>query len=173
MGHGDALHIRDARDDDRAALRDVTLAAYEEYAAIMPASLWAGYRRQVIATINADGPAERIVAERQGSIVGGVLLFPPGTTAYARGSVRLAWPEVRLLAVAPKARGQGVGTALMEECVQRARRAGATTLGLHTSDMMRAAVRMYERMGFVRVPEFDFRPAEAVLVKGYRLDLRR
>jgi hypothetical protein len=39
-------------------------------------------------------------------------------------------------------------------------------------DMMRAAVRMYERMGFVRAPDLDFTPAEGVLVKGYRLDLR-
>jgi GNAT superfamily N-acetyltransferase len=82
------------------------------------------------------------------------------------------YPEVRLLAVVPAARGKGVGAALIDECARRARRAGATTLGLHTMDMMRAAVRMYERMGFVRAPDLDFTPAEGVLVKGYRLDLR-
>ncbi|HLI69603.1 MAG TPA: hypothetical protein VKV19_07570, partial [Ktedonobacteraceae bacterium] len=30
------LSVRDARDDERAAIRTVTLAAYEEYAAVMP-----------------------------------------------------------------------------------------------------------------------------------------
>lgn len=44
-------------------------------------------------------------------------------------------------------------------------------LGLHTMDFMKAAVRMYEGMGFVRVPEVDFTPAPGVAVKGYRLDL--
>jgi len=34
--------IRDARDGERGAMRDVTLAAYEEYAAILPESVWAG-----------------------------------------------------------------------------------------------------------------------------------
>jgi hypothetical protein len=36
---------------------------------------------------------------------------------------------------------------------------------------MHAAVRLYERMGFARAPELDFRPVESVLVKGYRLSL--
>jgi hypothetical protein len=30
---------------------------------------------------------------------------------------------------------------------------------------------MYERMGFVQVPEYDFQAGPEVLVLGYRLDL--
>jgi ribosomal protein S18 acetylase RimI-like enzyme len=78
---------------------------------------------------------------------------------------------VRLLAVAPEARGTGVGRALMGECVRRARAMGATELGLHTSVSMRAAMQLYERMGFVRAPEFDFQPPGAELVEAYRLRL--
>jgi GNAT superfamily N-acetyltransferase len=172
MDRTDALHIRDAHDDERDALRDVTLAAYQEYAAILPEPIWAGYRRQLLATLNAEAPAERIVAEQHGAIVGSVLLFPPAAKAYTGTAASVDYPEVRLLAVLPGARGRGVGAALIDECARRARRAGATTLGLHTMDMMRTAVRMYERMGFVRAPDLDFTPAEGVLVKGYRLDLR-
>jgi GNAT superfamily N-acetyltransferase len=163
--------IRDARDDERDAVRDVTLAAYEEYAAIMPEPVWVGYRRQLAATIDSEGSAERIVAERNGAIVGSVLLFPAAANVYGGAAVSVDCPEVRLLAVVPEARGAGVGAALMAECARRARLAGATTLGLHTTDIMRAAVRMYERMGYVRAPELDFVPAPGVLVKGYRLDL--
>ncbi len=165
------LLIRDARDDERDAVRDVTLAAYEEYAAMLPEPAWLGYRRQLVATLTEKGPAERIVAERNGAIVGSVLLFPAAANAYAGAAVSVDCPEVRMLAVVPSARGEGVGAALMDECAQRARRAGATTLGLHTTDMMQAAVRMYERMGYVRAPELDFVPAKGLLVKGYRLDL--
>ena len=39
------------------------------------------------------------------------------------------------------------------------------------ADMMQTAMRMYELMGFVRAPEFDFHPAENTVVKGYSLDL--
>ena len=135
----------------------------------MPEQFWTGYRRHLLATLDAQGPADRIVAEQQGVVVGSVLLFAPGANAYAAAAGGTEWPEVRLLAVLPSARGQGVGTALMAECIRRARHAGAADLGLHTMDMMRAAMRMYERMGFVRVPDLDFSPAQGVLVKGSRL----
>ena len=167
------LVIRDARDDERDAMRELTLAAYEEYAAILPEAVWTGYRRQLAATLDSEGPVERIVAQRNGALMGSVLLFPPATKAYGSAALSTDCPEVRLLAVGPKARGEGVGTALMNECAQRARRVGATALGLHTMDFMRAAVRLYERMGYIRAPELDFAPAKGVLVKGYRLDLRR
>jgi GNAT superfamily N-acetyltransferase len=56
---------------------------------------------------------------------------------------RLPWPQVRLLAVAPPGRGRGVGAALMQECVRRARAAGAPVLALPTTELMRAALRLY------------------------------
>ena len=165
------IYVRTMRASERDAVRDLTLAAYEEFAAIMPAQLWTGYRRNLLATLDTPGPADRIVAERQGLIVGSVLLFPPAANAYPGAAGGAEWPEVRLLAVLPSARGQGVGIALMAECVRRARQSGAAALGLHTMDVMRAAVRIYERMGFARTPDLDFSPAPGVLVKGYRIDL--
>ena len=166
-----SLSIRDARDDERDAIRDLTLAAYAEYAALMPRPFWEAYQRNLLATLDAEGSVERIVAERAGRVVGSVLLYPPRANAYAQGAVSASWPEVRLMAVLPGARGQGVATTLLRECERRARRTGATTLGLHTMDAMQAALRLYEREGFVRAPELDFHPAEDVLVKGYRLSL--
>jgi hypothetical protein len=59
----------------------------------------------------------------------------------------------------------------MKECISRARRLGAACLNLHTTDMMQVAMRMYERMGFVRAPELDFHPDPTVTVKAYRLEL--
>jgi len=169
MNHQTTLHIRDARPDERDAIRDITMAAYAQYASIMPH--WEMYREHVLETLAQDGPEARIVAERDGAIVGSVLLYPAAADVYETGSANAGWPEVRLLAVAPAARGQGVGSALLQECIRRARSAGATTLGLHTEDIMAVAQRMYERAGFVRAPDTDFRPAEGVLVKGYRLSL--
>ena len=64
-----------------------------------------------------------------------------------------------------------IGGALVDECVRRARATGASVLGLHTSRSMRAAMRLYERMGFVRDPEHDFQPPGAELVEGYLLRL--
>lgn len=166
------LHLRDARADERDAVRDLTLRAYAEYATAMSPTAWTALADAVRAALAADDvPAERIVAEHAGALVGSVMLYPPAVDAYGGAAARAPWPELRLLAVAPQARGLGVGRALVEECVRRARRMGAAELGLHTSRSMLAARTMYERMGFVRDPAHDFRPDGAELVEAYRLRL--
>jgi GNAT superfamily N-acetyltransferase len=166
------VHVRDARPSDREAIVAVTLSAYQEYALSLPHA-WEGYKRNILATLALPDAAEQIVAEKFGQLVGSVLLYPARTFVTQPGgsSSTLAWPEVRLLAVAPAARGQGVGAALMSECVARGRRAGATALTLHTTDVMRAAMRLYERLGFHRASELDLEPAPGVVAKGYRLEL--
>ena len=166
------ISIRDALEGDREAAREVTLAAYEEYAKIIPPVFWEGYRKNIVASLGEKGPAQHIVAEYAGKIVGSVLLYPPEASAYGAATDESTFlPEMRLLAVHPAMRGHGIGTALTRECVQRAQRAGASALGLHTTDLMQTAMQMYERMGFVRVPEFDFHPTKNVVIKGYRLNL--
>jgi predicted N-acetyltransferase YhbS len=165
------FHIRDARPEERAAIRELTQAAYAEFAAIMAPSAWAGLWQAVDAGLDAEGDVERIVAERDGALIGSVMLYSPAASAYGDAVAAASWPELRLLAVAQAARGQGVGTALVEECMRRARRAGAQALGLHTSESLRAGIRMYERLGFVRAPEGDFQPSGAELVMAYRVTL--
>ena len=163
--------VRDARAEEREAVRALTMAAYGEYASVMEPAAWRGLEQALQTALSMEGPAEWIVAERGGRIVGSVMLYPPATDAYAGAAARASWPELRLLAVAPEGRGQGVGQALVDECVRRARRMGATELGLHTSRSMAAARRMYQRMGFIRAPEHDFQPEGAELVEAYRLEL--
>nr|CAA9254255.1 hypothetical protein AVDCRST_MAG63-2076 [uncultured Armatimonadetes bacterium] len=168
---GGTFRVRDARQDERDAIRDLTLRAYEPYATVMTPASWAGLDGALRAALASEAPMERIVAEQDGALVGSVLLYPPAADAYGDLAESARWPEVRLLAVAPEARGRGVGRALMDECVRRARAAGATELGLHTSESMQVALRMYERMGFVRAPEYDFHIAGAEVVQAFRLPL--
>jgi len=165
------LVIRDARPADREAIREVTLAAYQEYADRM-SELWTRYRQNILTTLADVTPAEQLVAERDRAVVGTVLLYPArGDADRVTAAWHAHWPEVRLLAVLPTARGLGVGRALMEECARRAHRSGAGALALHTTDLMQAAIRLYEGMGFARAPELDFTPAPGFTVKGYRLDV--
>ena len=163
------VQIRDARPADRDAILDTTLAAYAEYAPHMPLH-WDGYRANILATLADPAPAEQIVAEQDGAVVGGVLLYPAGLRLPGTARARSEAPEVRLLAVAPAARGHGVGRALMQECIRRARSRSAS-LTLHTTPMMRAAVRLYERLGFARAPELDVQVAPDLTIAGYRLAL--
>ena len=170
MDTADGLVIRDARPDEREAIRALTLQAYEQYAAIMRPDAWAGLAAAIGGGLDAEG-ADRIVAVREGRLLGSVALFPPAADAYPGETGPASWPELRLLAVSPDARGMGVGRLLVDECVRRARASGAAELGLHTSKSMETAIGMYRRMGFVRAPEHDFQPPGAELVEAYRLAL--
>lgn len=169
---GNDVRLRDARAEDGAAVAAVTLQAYGEYADTMEPEAWAGLEGAVRAGLaRDDAGVQRIVAERDGEIVGSVMLYPPRADAYGDLVDAVSWPELRLLAVAPSARGHGVGKALVMECIRRAKESGAAELGLHTSRSMRVALGMYERMGFVRAPEHDFQPPGGEHVTAYRLPL--
>lgn len=167
------LAVRDARRADVAAVVSVTLAAYEQYAAQLPPPYWEAYRANIVSTLGDVRPAAQLVAEREGRIAGAVLLYPGGAAlpGLDGAASTMRWPEVRLLAVDPAARGRGVGEALMRACIARARAAGAGALTLHTAPMMAAAMRLYARLGFVRVRELDFEPAPGLTARGFRLTL--
>jgi GNAT superfamily N-acetyltransferase len=77
---------------------------------------------------------------------------------------------VRLLAVTDAARGQGIGKALTQYCITRARDAGRARIVLHTTRVMQTAWAMYEALGFIRFPEIDFRQG-TLDVFGFQLDL--
>jgi ribosomal protein S18 acetylase RimI-like enzyme len=163
--------VRDARPEDGDAVRDLTLRAYEDYATIMSATSYATLQQALHDALGSDSQSHRLVAELDGMLLGSVMLYPPAVAAYGALAKAAPWPELRLLAVAPEARGLGIGELLVHECIRRLRAEGATQLGLHTATSMRGAMRLYERMGFVRAPEYDFQPEGTDLVQAYRLRL--
>lgn len=83
------------------------------------------------------------VAELDGEIVGAVFLV--------RDSDDVA--RLRMLHVDAKARGQGLGRRLVEECIRFARAKGYKTLTLWTNDILLSARKIYERAGFKLVAE--------------------
>lgn len=79
------------------------------------------------------------IAEIDGDRVGSVFC----TAADDAGTAQL-----RLLLVEPSARGHGVGTRLVDECVGFARRSGYSRITLWTNEILRDVRRIYARAGF-------------------------
>jgi ribosomal protein S18 acetylase RimI-like enzyme len=165
------LVIRDARPEETEPISELTRAAYAEYQDIMTPAAYAGVCAAIDTALSTTQPVERIIALRDDRIVGSVMLYAASADAYSGLVAQASCPVVRMLAVSPADRGGGIGLELMQECIRRARAAGARELGLHTSASMRAAIRLYEGMGFRREPAHDFQPVGAELVTAYRLAL--
>ncbi|TQV72144.1 GNAT family N-acetyltransferase [Aliikangiella marina] len=75
---------------------------------------------------------------------------------------------IRLLGVGENARGQGVGKALTDYCIQQAKADGNQQVILHTTQAMDIAWKMYEGLGFIRSADLDFRQKD-LPVYGFRL----
>jgi ribosomal protein S18 acetylase RimI-like enzyme len=92
-----------------------------------------------------------VVAERDGEAIGAAWyrLFTADTPGY--GFVDERTPELGI-AVVPLYRRHGVGTALLDALIERAREDGYPALSLSVEPSNRSRL-MYERAGFVRVGE--------------------
>lgn len=152
-GRRASLPVRDFREADAEAVDSVALEAFEQYRHVY--SDWATLERAVGRMSALAKEADLLVVEADARIVGAVAYCPPFSEPRA-SFFEPHWPLVRMLVVAPDARGRGLGRSLTEACIERARRDGAASIALHTSPAMEVALSLYLRMGFRlerRVPD--------------------
>jgi ribosomal protein S18 acetylase RimI-like enzyme len=97
-----------------------------------------------------------LVAHDSTDILGAVLVATPGGPLSQLAGDGEA--EFRLLAVSQRSRGRGVGEQLVRACMDRsyAQPHAAERIVICTQPIMKAAQKLYERLGFLRAPERDF-----------------
>lgn len=83
------------------------------------------------------------IAEMGGEIVGSVFVMQASETVA----------KLRLLLVEPKARGLGLGTRLVEECIRFARRSSYQKLMLWINSVLEEARHIYQKSGFTLIAQ--------------------
>lgn len=160
--------IRPAEPAELPAVGELTVGAYVADGYLSTADDYATELRA--ASDRAAGAELAVAVDESGGLLGTVTFALAGSE-WAEIS-RPGEAEFRMLAVAPQARGRGVGAALTRWCVDRAGEHGCTAVAICSMVQMRTAHRIYERMGFVRAPDRDWWPTPEVELIAYRLDLR-
>lgn len=141
------INIREFDPADALTVNVLALKAFEQFQNAY--NDWPAFKEKIAEMSSLAGVGELLVAEIDKRIVGAVVYIGPGMPKS--DFFRPEWPIMRMLVVLPDARGQGLGRALAEECLRRAKRDKAQVFALHTSEIMRVALPMYLRMGFQKV----------------------
>ncbi|KAF7589298.1 hypothetical protein BBP40_004485, partial [Aspergillus hancockii] len=74
--------------------------------------------------------------------------------------------EMKRLYVSPVARGTGLGKALVDSIIRRAKELGYREMRLDTLPSMTSAIPLYQRVGFVEIPAYYETPVEGTLFFG-------
>jgi GNAT superfamily N-acetyltransferase len=154
-----SLEIRSAAPAEFAAVADLCVAAYEPFV-----SGDHHYLAELRDAPRRAAEAELLVAVDHGRLLGTVTFVPAGGPLGEIG--RPGEAEFRMLAVDPAAQGRGVGTALLRHVVDESAGRGIVCSSLPE---MRAAHRVYERLGFRRDPERDWSPVPGIRLLAFAL----
>jgi ribosomal protein S18 acetylase RimI-like enzyme len=122
---------------------------------------------ETLRLLGADGRGEILVAADEDRLLGTGMLEPWSPESEISRNADEA--EIRAFAVAPEARGRGVGRDLVNALVDRAREEGVSRLLLSALPEMVSAQYVYRARGFERVPERDWSPEPGVEMLAYQL----
>lgn len=153
----EGVTVRDAREQDHAAIARLTVSSYVDGGHIDPADEYIEHLQDVG---HRSRQARVLVGEvrtEEGAVVAGsvVLTLPgmPMSETSLEGEL-----EFRMLAVDPRVQRRGVARALVRAAIDRAEQLeGVHAVVLTTMVTMTGAHRLYESEGFTRVPERDWR----------------
>ena len=162
------IEVREATVDEHAEAGRVTAEAYREF--VRPGdSDWNRYLQRIADVTDRAGRTTVLIAIEEGAILGSLTLELQGRVRDESDEEhRPLAPEeahIRMVGVAPTARGRGVARRLMAAAERAAREAGKTRMTLNTTERMRAAQAMYERLGYERTEDTVF--PDGFVLLGY------
>lgn len=161
------MKVRLARPEEFEAAGQVVVAAFE---AVLGAHMNGGYAAELADVAGRVGESDVLVVVDEALVVGCATFVHDGRSALAE-QLREGECQIRMMAVAPDRQGQGIGQLLLDLALARACELGREAMFLHSTPVMAAAHRLYQRNGFVRAPERDWRPEPELTLIAFRREL--
>ena len=154
--------------DDLTALGNIVLSSYRALA---------GHPDEPDYELELTNIAERITTNTvfgafgDGRPLGCVTFVGDASEPHAE-DLRPEEASFRMLGVAPDAQGRGIGRALVRTCLSTARDRGKRSVFIYSGDWMTTAHRLYDRVGFRRVPDRDWMLEDPpITLLGFEHDL--
>jgi ribosomal protein S18 acetylase RimI-like enzyme len=159
------VRVRPAHLDELGEVGDVTVAAYDVDGFLLADDPYVPRLRDAAARAREAEVYVATLDDLPGRVAGTV-------TFCAEGS---AWREIaqpgegefRMLGVAASARRRGIAEALVVRCIERSGELGYRSIVMSSMPQMAAAHRLYERLGFVRLPDRDWSPVEGLTLLAF------
>lgn len=130
---------------------------------------------QNVGKLTLNQPIELFVAASEKNEILGCVVFYHDVKYYNSGGIVTQLKNCcgfRLLAVAPQSRGLGIGKKLTNYCISKARTTTSDYLIIHTTNAMKIAWKMYDKMQFKRAKDLDFFVGD-LGVFGFRYALKK
>lgn len=152
------LSILETHPSDLPSVEEIAKEAYSQHKSKVSSQLWHDWINGVISSLRS-GKGTIIILRENENIVGTIQFYLDASQSELDG-----WPKgsnsgcLRVFAVRPKDQDKGYGTVLINYCIKQAKDVGLSKLFLHTGHINESAVHIFEKIGFKRLPKFDFYP---------------
>ncbi|WP_017731308.1 GNAT family N-acetyltransferase [Nafulsella turpanensis] len=133
--------IRAARSADSAAIKKLVFGVLQDYGLQPDEGSTDADIADVETSYNSRGGFFGVVEDKEETLVGTFGLYP-----LEEESGRVA--EVRKMYLLPSARGKGLGAFLLDELLRIAREKGFSRVELETAQVLKEAIKLYEKRGF-------------------------
>lgn len=136
-----SIAIRPIQPADNPVIASIIRKTLEEFGANHPGTVYYDKTTDALYELFQKEKSAYFIAEKDGKIVGGGGIYP--TYGLPAGTCELV--KMYLL---PEARGTGLGSQLITLCMEQAKSFGFEKIYLETMNELKAALKVYARMGF-------------------------
>jgi len=169
------INIRNAHPSEFPQIGNLMVNVYSQLAGFPKPSEQPAYYQMLanIGQLTEQPSIELLVAVNPSNQILGGVIFIGDMQDYGSGGTATQEKNAagfRLLGVSPLSRGLGVGKLLSQACITKARILNRQQVVIHTTEAMKIAWGMYEKLGFVRSEDLDFMQGQ-LPVFGFRLSL--